>query len=29
LKQKLVFKYKKWLTNKQLLDFYPLEKTGK
>jgi len=24
LKQKLVFKYKKWITNKQLLDFYPL-----
>jgi hypothetical protein len=29
LKQKLVFKYKKWITNKQLLDFYPAGKTGK
>ena len=27
LKQKLVFKYKKWITNKQLLDFYPVIKS--
>jgi ribosomal protein L30E len=26
LKKKLVFKYKKWITNKQLLDFYPYQK---
>jgi len=26
LKQKLVFKYKKWITNKQLLGFYPAPK---
>lgn len=26
LKQKLVFKYKKWIANKQLLDFYPTPK---
>lgn len=29
LKQKLVFKYKKWITNKQLLDFYPANKRSK
>ena len=27
LGQNLVFKYKKWITNKQLLDFYPQAKT--
>ncbi|KLL03879.1 MAG: hypothetical protein MRECE_7c007 [Mycoplasmataceae bacterium CE_OT135] len=27
LGQNLVFKYKKWITNKQLLDFYPPSKT--
>jgi len=26
LNQNLVFKYKKWITNKQLLDFYPYQK---
>jgi hypothetical protein len=26
LNQNLVFKYKKWITNKQLLDFYPVAK---
>jgi hypothetical protein len=24
--QNLVFKYKKWITNKELLDFYPYQK---
>jgi hypothetical protein len=26
LGKKLVFKYKKWITNKQILDFYPMQK---
>jgi hypothetical protein len=26
LGQNLVFKYKKWFTNKQVLDFYPVKK---
>lgn len=25
LGQKLVFKYKKWITNKQIIDFYPMQ----
>ena len=29
LKQNLVFKYKKWINNKQLLNFYPVEKNGR
>jgi len=29
LQQNLVFKYKKWITNKQLLDFYPAGKVSK
>ena len=29
LNQKLVFKYKKWITNKELLDFLPYENTPK
>ena len=28
LHQNLVFKYKKWITNKELLDFYPQENKG-
>ena len=29
LNQNLVFKYKKWITNKELLDFYPVNKQEK
>jgi hypothetical protein len=29
INKNLVFKYKIWITNKLLLDFYPLKKQGK